>query len=266
MQEQTGRGRSPGQAGEPRERGVTTGPPDHRPILPVIFGLLLLALPLTGRAESLYVIDRLLVGVHETTARDSTILVVVPSDTQLEVLGHEGELVKVRTPDGQEGWVDGNYLTDELPARQVAAELESWKETRKQELKSAWAEVERLRAELEAAGKSDKQEPSRLAKVNSALKELQRLQEENRTLREQLAQREAETVAGAAAPDIAPEEPRAGIVRAVGYDNAPAKSLLETFSDHWFWVLLSMVLLLGLGLGMYLFDYRQRRRHGGFRI
>ena len=78
-----------------------------------------LAMSLSGvpaRAESVYVIDQLLVGVHAERTLNSVILIMVPTGTELEVLERGERFVRVQAEDGTTGWVDGNYLTPDQPA------------------------------------------------------------------------------------------------------------------------------------------------------
>lgn len=83
----------------------------------------LLALPVF--AEQVYVDDTLRVLVRSTPdSRKSPVTTVVSGD-KLEVLEREGDDdVKIRTEDGDEGWLKARYITDETPPRQVLAELQ----------------------------------------------------------------------------------------------------------------------------------------------
>ncbi|MCP4044061.1 MAG: TIGR04211 family SH3 domain-containing protein [Gammaproteobacteria bacterium] len=222
--------------------------------------------PTIAGGETMYVIDRLLVGVHEDKTRDSAVVKVVPTATSLEVMEKDKDLVKVRTPEGTEGWVDAKYLTDEMPAQLIVEELEAWKKSRKDELTAAWAEVESLRTKL----KEKKGEPANLDEVNSSLKELQRLQEENRQLKERAAGNEARlkelsqklqeaTAKLATMPtdeESSPLEPPS-LGRFI-------TNLLQI--NPWYWTALGVLFFIGIIMGIYLMDVTQRRRHGGFRV
>lgn len=74
--------------------------------------------------ESVYVIDRLLVGVHKDPEPTSPITQVFATGAKLEVLERKGSMARVRGPKGEAGWVDAEYLMPEMPARLVAAILE----------------------------------------------------------------------------------------------------------------------------------------------
>jgi SH3 domain protein len=215
--------------------------------------LTLAALAPGAAAETLYVIDRLVVGIHQDATRDSPVLRLVPTATPLEALEEQGDLVRVRTPDGLEGWVDGDYVSPEMPAQLVVEELEAWKKTREEELKAAWSEVETLRARLEAltAGGED-------AAPAGTLQELQRLTEENAELREQLYRVAGVTdPAAVAAPEPAPPP---AIPRGLRLEDLP------TWAAGTAGALVLVLFFAGVFLGAWLVDVRQRRRHGGFRL
>lgn len=211
------------------------------------------------RGETLYVSDRLLLGVHQGKEVDSAIKKVLPSGTAVEVLKRDAELVRVKTPDGVTGWVDGKYLMDEKPARLVVEELEAWRRTRKEELAAAWAEVETLRKQLADGG----QAPSQGSEgVTSTLKELQRLQDENRGLRETLEEARTQLA------DLAMRrgDPRSAESVPPGARGVRLAAAALLPSGPWRWVLGGSLFLFGFGLGAYALDAAQRRRHGGFRV
>lgn len=72
-------------------------------------------LPLHLRAETVYITDSLLVGLHEEKSIDSAILKVLPTGTPLEVIEREDESVNVRDTTGALGWVSNSYLISSDP-------------------------------------------------------------------------------------------------------------------------------------------------------
>lgn len=74
--------------------------------------------------ESVYVIDQLQVGIRQGRNVSDALLKVVPTGTLLHVLERQGELARVRTTEGVEGWIDMAQLTTELPAKLKLAELQ----------------------------------------------------------------------------------------------------------------------------------------------
>ena len=77
--------------------------------------------------ESVYVIDRLVAGVHRAPKPKSPLTHAFPTGTKLEVLERKGSMARVRGPAGETGWVEGDYLMTEMPARLVVAILEDEK-------------------------------------------------------------------------------------------------------------------------------------------
>ncbi len=208
-----------------------------------------LGLALPAGAKSVYVVDQLLIGVHERKARESAILELLPSGTRLEIVKRENDFVRVKTPGGTSGWVDGKYLMSEKPARVSLAELETQHQKVKQSVATAREELKTLRAK---SGKSVDE---------STREELRMLRSENTELKETIASAESQLteLARAQAARTAaavPEEPAA----------TGQLSLRQIAIEPATWAVLGAVLVLGLVRGTYLMDYRQRRRHGGFRI
>ena len=74
-------------------------------------------------AQSLYVTDKVLVGIYEQASTEGLPVKVVPTGTPLEVLQREGDFAQVRTPDGITGWMENSYLIDHKPAQLVVLEL-----------------------------------------------------------------------------------------------------------------------------------------------
>ncbi len=211
--------------------------------------LILLCLALPAGAKSLYVIDQLLIGVHKTKDRESATLQLLPSGTKLDVLKQEGDFVQVKTPAGTAGWVDRKYLVAEKPARNSLNELE--------------AQHRKVQDSLAAARKDLK---AAQAKQGSAMdeksrNELESLRAENVELKETIASAEAQLteLARARAELEAASRPR---------ESSPVigLSIKQAVVEPVTWWVLGGIFVLGLVLGSYLMDYRQRRRHGGFRI
>jgi len=75
-------------------------------------------------AENAYVIDKLLVGVHQDQNLTSAIIKVLPTGTKLEVLKREGELALVKDAQGASGWVDSAYLMEAAPASRPTAQTD----------------------------------------------------------------------------------------------------------------------------------------------
>jgi len=102
---------------------------------------LAVALPLTAMAETVYVIDRLVVGLRSDITESATIVKSVESGAVLEVLERDENRMRVRDPQGVEGWIDARYVSTQPPSRAQIAELQ--------------AEIKRLRAAAGSAVKPD---------------------------------------------------------------------------------------------------------------
>ena len=97
--------------------------------------------PLTSAAETLYVIDRLIIGLRSDLTESATVVKSVETGTALEVLERHDDRARVRDPQGAEGWIDARYLGAQPPTRAQIAELQ--------------AEIKRLRAEAARPAKPD---------------------------------------------------------------------------------------------------------------
>ena len=85
-------------------------------------------------AETVYVIDKLLVGRPPGPKPDSAIIKVLPTGTKLEVVQRQGELALIEDPEGTRGWVDVAYLMDDAPARVLVDQLQAANKELKEKL------------------------------------------------------------------------------------------------------------------------------------
>ncbi len=241
--------------------------------------LLLVAAPLA--AETAYVIDKLLVGVHADKARDSAILKVLPTGTRLEVLKREGEIALVKDPAGVEGWVDASYLMADEPA---AARVEALQQQAKA-LEAALARAEARTAGAAAGGppgdpSAPPPPPGSLAAENAELQK--RLASERLRVGElqaRVSSLEAAAAASGEDPERATLKAQIAAVQerldaAVALGGAPPETALQELAAFARRLLRSkplavVVLLLVAGAfvaGVVVMDYLQRKRHGGFRV
>lgn len=79
-----------------------------------------------AHAETLYVTDKLWVNLRATAEKDAPATKPVASGTALEVLERSDTHMRVREPEGGEGWIEARLLAAELPARAqlVAAQMQ----------------------------------------------------------------------------------------------------------------------------------------------
>lgn len=228
-------------------------------------------------AETAYVIDKLLVGVHQDQDLNSAIVKVLPTGTKLEVVKREGELALVRDADGMNGWVDAAYLMEEAPAALRAKQL----------AEENAALVEKLAAATTAtAAEPSGEVRDGLAKENTDLKrklsaeklKASELQSKIGELETKLAKRPT-TPTDALLGELEQDNQRLTreLERTV-QENSKLKSEIDDHDGPSMPVavanslsataVLSLLLLivLAFGAGIYVMDYLNRRRHGGFRI
>ena len=239
-------------------------------------GLLFFLLPLipvNSQAETLYITDSLLVGLHEEKSIDSPILKVIPTGTSLEVIERDDDFVHVRDPKGVSGWISNSYLitndpdknenmdegTAQSKIRELEAELQNIKIQQAkpdQETIINSDEIAKLKIEnknLKQKIKSDKLKSGELQanlaelrnqisqagnsdKLNS---EIQLLTEVNARLEDEIKQLQKGS-------NTEVSEPK----------NLNLSNLI---------IGLGIALLVGLLTGIFFMDWLQRRRHGGLR-
>ena len=193
----------------------------------LVIGLFALLLPLLAAAETGYVTDRLMLGLHEAADTSDRPFRSLESGTEFEVLSRDRLYAHVRLPDGTEGYVKAAYVVYEPPAKLI--------------VNQAQAEVERLTTELEEA-KAAFAEP---AAVIDALKA------ETATLKTDL-EAARERVEGLE-EDNEKYQSRAGRYQ---------YSLPYT----WVGGAIAVCLIAGFLGGLWWVDHRSRKRHGGIRI
>lgn len=189
--------------------------------------LLGLCAPVWAVAETAYVTDILRLGIHRAQDTSDRAFENLVSGTPLEVLERVPNYARVRTADGQEGWVKSAYLVAEKPAQLRVAEVEAELAALREEL--AAASAARYTAESEAARLS-KQMATSVSSADAIEDTLARLKQQNEAYEARLE----------------------------GYRGAlPLK---------WVAAALAVVLAGGFVAGLWVLDLVIRKRHGGFRI
>lgn len=137
-----------------------------------ILFVLLCAVATAGLAETNYVDDTLVITLRTGQGNTYQILRTLTSGTALEILEHDDKYVRVRTPDGAEGWVLAQYLTPTPVARDRLAQAEQRLarfETENQQLKK---ELTALRSEKRTVEGEHKQVSSTAEKLQAELERL----------------------------------------------------------------------------------------------
>jgi hypothetical protein len=205
------------------------------PVFPVL--LLAFAAP-TIQAETLYVIEQLVVSI--TSAPDNTgeRIASIHSGDRVEVLDRQGDEVHVHLANGTEGWIKASYLSSDQPLKLRLTERTAEVEKLKQD-------ASRLEAELAATRLAPRGKPSG-APANTS---------------------------SDPPPSKATSTATPGVESPVADPATHDPSFFMTPPERparpiWHWVLGSSVVALGLGfaLGWQMLDRRIRRKYGGLRI
>jgi SH3 domain protein len=191
-----------------------------------MIGLLVL-LPVLAAAETGYVTDRLMLGLHQAEDTSDRPFRSLESGTRFEVLSRDRLYAHVRLEDGTEGYVKAAYVVYEPPAKLIVNETQ--------------AQVERLTAELEEA-KAAFAEPA--AVIDSLKAERGTLATELATVRERVDELET---------DNARHQSR-------------AERYQYSLPYTWVGGAIGVCLVAGFLAGLWWVDHRSRRRHGGIRI
>src|SRR5215469_12495225 len=112
-------------------------------------------------AESLYVIEQLVVGVSSAPDASGERVATLKSGDRVEVIERAGDQVHVSLPGGREGWVRASYLSAEEPLRVRLAQREA-------EVARLGDEVSRLRAQLHAGPAPTAPPPASAASASAA--------------------------------------------------------------------------------------------------
>jgi len=145
-----------------------------------LVALLMLMISMAATAATLYISDELTVPLRRGPSNSHKIInAALPSGTALEVLGEDKEagFTQVRTPNGVEGWVPTQYLTNEPAARDrlaaatkrvqaLEAELKNIKETY-QDTRSARTDAEKRNSTLDQQTKQLQAELAQIKQVSS---------------------------------------------------------------------------------------------------
>lgn len=194
---------------------------------PIWLGGVLMLFAFVVNAQTAYVTDELRLGLHRAEDTSDSPFKTLISGQRLEVLERDRYYANVRTEDGEEGWVKANYLVDIKPAKLRVTEMETTvSETHEKlgvvqdELKASQARVSELEGQMSSAQNS----------ADDNVRDVEKIQEENETFRQQLQ--------------------------------------IYSSSVPLTWALGAGVVFMTLGFlgGLWWLDARIRKRHGGFRI
>ena len=205
------------------------GPWTRGPVAAAVFAALIVSVPL--RAESLYVIEQLVVAVSSAPDASGEHVATLHSADRVEVIERAGEHVHVRLANGREGWVRASYLSAEEPLRVRLAQRDA-------DVARLNDELSTLKTQLHANANANGASTPGTAVVGTA------------------------AATGAASAPPAAEDPAGAPAPALFGSGEEHPRML------WPWALGTGLagFALGLGLGALLLDRRIRRKYGGLRI
>ena len=238
----------------------------------LIFFLLSL-IPVNIQAETVYITDSLLVGLHEEKSIDSAILKVVPTGTALEVINRDGDFVHVRDPKGVSGWIGISYLMTNNPdknetvdagasqskIRELEAELQNIRMQQAKpdqeniinsdEIAKLKIQNEKLRQQIKSDKLKSGELQANLAELRNKISQsgnsnklsnkIQLLTEKNTKLENDIKQ-----------------------LQKGANTEMPGSDISNVFNPI---IAAGVALLIGLLMGILLMDWRGRRRYGGLR-
>lgn len=202
-------------------------------------------------AETLYVIEQLVVNVNSAPDATGERVATIKSGEAVEVLDRQGDQVHVHLPSGTEGWVRKSYLSTDEPLQHRLTERTAEVEKLKQEVARLQGDLAAARAPSVAGGASPP--AARGASPPTT--------------------RGASPAAARGAHDVSPSTSETNTANTAVDPAAGEPAYFMTPPEAparpvWHWALGSFVVALGLGyaLGWYVLDRRIRRKYGGLRI
>ena len=240
--------------------------------------LLLPFVPVTLLAETVYIKDSLLVGLHEEKSIDSAILKVLPTGTALEVLKRENDFVNVRSPNGVVGWISKSYLMDNDPNQNLGTDTAARAaQTRIRELEAEVQNIKMLQSRTEQQHEQtiNSDEIAKLTIENNNLKQQiisdklksGELQAQLGELKKQLSQSESNKELATKMQLLTETNTQLeDKIKQLQQGRNISEPLADIFNIHNPVVLAGIALLLGMLIGIFLMDWRARRRHGGLRF
>lgn len=189
--------------------------------------LFLLSGPNFALAETAYVTDQLRLSIHEAPDTSDAAFASLLSGEKIDILEQNIYYAKVKMEDGRIGWVRKTYLVKDPPAVRLVKDLQTERDGLAATTKRLQDEVIDAKTRLKEL-EGDLSDGSR--KNLTEAQELRELRKEQNALTQKLA------------------------------------AYRLSLPAIWVVGIAVGTLLLGLWFGSWLADYRNRKRHGGFRV
>jgi SH3 domain protein len=263
----------------------------------VLIVLAFFALSHMLHAESSYVTDRILLGVHQQASEASPIIESIPSGTLVTIIQRQDKFSKIRLASGAEGWVLTSFLKKDKPASaeldeayaSLKKEQESNKrlseeltkkereiQVRRDELSNAKTTIKDLRKALKDAGNPPPQAATEEAdnsadeaKIKSLEEKIARLEKEKTELADQSGDQaviELEKLQNENKEFQVRIEAALANLKGETVPTAAELAAIRPSFPVWYWLLLIAMLVIGVVGGIFWVDYQHRRKHGGFRL
>ena len=116
----------------------------HRAALPLVYAVLT-----AFAVDASHITDKMAVGLYESPDHEQPKRVLT-SGTPLEILDRAGRLCKVQLGDGESGWLECRYITDEKPARSMLVEAQARASKLRDEVNALTRQLEASRQSAEA--------------------------------------------------------------------------------------------------------------------
>ena len=132
------------------------------------FFAILVLFPINSSAETIYVTDVLKLKLRVTASNDAEVVTNLSSGDKLTVLEKQKRYTRVKTKDGQQGWVQSWFLTDKVPATFLVGGLTNEKEALTKQLARAEAKLKNFDSETARENEQLKNTVSTLSnKINN---------------------------------------------------------------------------------------------------
>jgi ABC-type antimicrobial peptide transport system permease subunit len=149
-------------------------------LLGLLFGILSTAAALAAsEGDVVWVTDELRLGLFSTEETQGRAKKTLLSGARLTVLERALMSIRVRTDDGEEGWVKTAYIVEVEPARSRLVNVEA-------EAEATLARLDQSEGALAAASTRVEELTAELADANAGIVELPALREENQALKAEL--------------------------------------------------------------------------------
>lgn len=116
--------------------------------------LVMLGVVSAAQAETVYIAERLRVGLRADMDETSAVVKTVETGAALEVVERQEKLVRVRDLQGTEGWIEARYLSPEPPARLQLTRLQE--DLAKSRTQAAEAQAQLKKAQSALAEQTEK--------------------------------------------------------------------------------------------------------------